>query len=691
MPLHKENRLAQESSPYLQQHSRNPVDWYAWGAEALQSARDLDRPILLSIGYSSCHWCHVMEKESFEDEATARLMNDKFINVKVDREERPDIDSIYMGYVQMTTGHGGWPLTVFLTPDLLPFFGGTYFPPRDLPGRPGFRTVLSNVARYYHSHRDEVTRGRAEIVRALEQASYLAEGEFRLQEGTLKQAAGALLSRFDSRYGGFGGAPKFPPAMSLSFLMRTFARSGDPAQLGAVELTLDRMAKGGMYDQLGGGFHRYSVDERWFAPHFEKMLYDNALLCRTYLEAFQLTGKPEYRRVVEEILSYVQSSMTHPDGGFFSAEDADSEGEEGCFYVWSWNQLADILSPEQADLVAEFYGLEPGGNWEGSNILHQVQSLEALSTRLREPVESLSARLNEARRAMLSVRAKRVRPSLDDKVLASWNGLMLTALSEAAFVLDAPQFWAAARRNGEFLAREMIRGGRLMRTWKSGRSKLAGYLEDYAHVIEAFLTLFQVSGETVWLDRAQELTQIQIDLFYDSAAGDFYFTAADHEELLVRPKEHFDNATPSGNSTAAVNLLQLGSVTGDARYTEMATRMLERMAGALARYPTAFGNWLRALDFYLGPVKEIVLLGPVEVRRPLEREVRRSFLPRKILIVGDSAASLPSLPALLGKSTPAGEGRAFVCEAYACQEPVSDPLRLREQLGSQSARRFTRS
>jgi len=439
--------------------------------------------------------------------------------------------------------------------------------------------------------------------------------------------------------------------------------------------------QGGMYDQLGGGFHRYSVDERWFATHFEKMLYDNALLCRTYLEAFQLTGEPRYREIVEETLSYVQTTMTHPEGGFYSAEDADSEGEEGRFYTWTEEELVATLGRDSARLAAAVYGTETGGNWEGTNILCRHESLESLSKRLAEPKESLSRRIDEVRQALFAQRCNRVRPGLDDKVLASWNGLMLTALCEASFVLENPQLLETALCNAEFLTREMIRDGRLMRTWRSGRAKLSGYLEDYAHVVEAFLALFQITGESRWLAKAEELTQTQIDLFYDREAGDFYFTAGDGEELLLRPKEHYDNATPSGNSTTSINLLQLGNLTGNSDYVEMAGRMLARMTDTLSRYPSAFSNWLKALDFQLGPVTEIAILGPAAGRHPLEEVVRSSFLPRKVLIRGESVAGFSPLPVLEGKQVAPGQAIAFVCEDYSCKEPVSDPTRLREQLG----------
>ncbi len=679
------NRLVRESSPYLLQHAHNPVDWYPWGEEALRTAGERDKPILLSVGYSSCHWCHVMERESFEDDETARLMNELFINIKVDREERPDVDAIYMNFVQMTTGHGGWPLTVFMTPDLVPFYGGTYFPPHDLPGRLGFRTVLRNVAAFHRDRREEVARNREALVEALGSAAYLAEGEGRLGEETLDVAAGALLRQADRQYGGFGDAPKFPNSAALGFLMRWYGRNGAPPALEVVERSLDSMARGGIYDQLGGGFHRYSVDARWLVPHFEKMLYDNALLARVYLGGFQLTGREEYGRVVHETLEYVLRDLSHPAGGFHSAEDADSEGEEGRFYVWTAEEIENVLDRTTAEVFNDFFGVSAAGNWEGRNILHCRRDLESMAReRGAEPGE-LRRALDRARVRLLETRGRRTRPGLDDKVLASWNGLMLTAFAEAGFVFARDSYVEVARRNAEFLAAEMIRDGRLMRSWKDGKARLRGYLEDYAHVVEGFLTLFQVSGERVWLDRAVELTETLIRFYWDEGSGDFFFTPSDHEPLLIRPKEHFDNATPSGNSTSAHNLLILAKLTGTDRYREMAERMLRRMSAALPRFPHGFSNWLRVLDDYLGPVKEIAVVGSPSGREAFLEVLRSVYLPRKVLVLGNGkGGDADPIPLLQGRTAPAEGAVAYVCEAYVCTEPTSDPARFEAQIRGSS-------
>ncbi len=677
------NRLIHESSPYLRQHAHNPVDWFPWGDEALERARTKDKPILLSIGYSSCHWCHVMERESFEDDEIAARMNKGFVNIKVDREERPDLDSIYMGYVQASTGQGGWPLTVFLTPRLVPFFGGTYFPPHDLPGRPGFPKVLQGVSDFYRNRRDEIDADRSKIAAALEQTSYLGTGGTRLvDEASLESAAGTLIQRLDPRHGGFGGAPKFPAAMSLEFLLRIYYRSGDRSALEAVTLTLDAMARGGIYDQLGGGFHRYSTDERWFAPHFEKMLYDNALLSRLYLAAHQVTGNQHYRQVVRETLDYVLRRMTHASGGFYTAEDADSEGEEGKFYVWSAAEVEGILGSEQAGLFNEYYGVAATGNWEGSNILHQNRELEEMARERGVPADELTRVLDRCRGRLLAERESRVRPGLDDKILASWNGLMLQSFSEAAFALKEPRYLNVALRSAEFLWNEMVQDGRLKRTWRDGQARLNGYLEDYADVAAGLLRIFQTTGDRIWLERARTLTQTQLELFWDDSTADFFFTPTDHEELLIRPREHFDNATPSGNSASLWNLLVLAELTGEEHLREMADRMVERMAPALLRYPEAFSNWLCAADFHVGPVQQVVIVGEPSERESLARVLRDHYLPRKVLVLAsasDLSAEEP-LPLLRDRPPQQGKATAYVCQSYTCQAPTTNPEVLLRQL-----------
>ncbi|HEY2933956.1 MAG TPA: thioredoxin domain-containing protein [Acidobacteriota bacterium] len=676
------NRLIHETSPYLLQHAHNPVDWYPWGEDALRSAQDQDKPILLSIGYSACHWCHVMEHESFENENIARLMNENFINIKVDREERPDLDAIYMNFVQMTTGSGGWPMTVFLTPDQVPFFGGTYFPPDDRHGRPGFARLLQTLAQMYRTRRNDIEQERENIIRGLQQAAQLNSVASDLDESLLDEAFRGLLQRFDNRYGGFGGAPKFPSSMALAFLLRYHKRrSSDPA-LDMVNASLTEMARGGIYDQLGGGFHRYSVDERWLVPHFEKMLYDNALLARVYLEAWQVTGDPFYRRVVNETLAYVQREMTDPEGGFYSAQDADSEGEEGKFFVWTPAEIGQVLGQEDAALFCEYFDVTLSGNFEGKNILHHRVNFDAYSRNTGKSKEELEEFFAAARSKLLAAREKRVKPSRDEKVLAAWNGMMLATFAEAAFVLNDSAFLQTAVRNAEFLTSKMIQAGRLSRTWKQGRARLNGYLEDYAQVGEGLLALYQATGTGRWLETAVELAEVQMAKFFDEAQGDFYFTPSDHEALVVRQKEYFDNATPSGNAVTCFNLLRLSELTGDANYRRTGERMLRQMGRAMANYSTAFGYWLQALDFFLGPVSEIAIVGPARQRETLLAPVRRKFLPNKVVALAEYADSEPEkiVPLLAGKTMLDGKATAYICQNYTCRQPVTDPQELEKQL-----------
>lgn len=677
------NRLIKETSPYLLQHARNPVDWYPWGQEALLKARELDRPILLSIGYSSCHWCHVMERESFEDREVAGMMNDQFINIKVYREERPDVDSIYMNYVQMTGGHGGWPLTVFLTPDLTPFYGGTYFPPEDAYGRPGFKTVLKNVASFYRDKRTELEKKRDDIRHGLSRAGRLDFGAGEINREILSDCSRSLLRSFDHRFGGFGGAPKFPQSMTLGFLLREAQRTKSLQLMGAVKLSLDRMAQGGMYDQLGGGFHRYSVDERWLVPHFEKMLYDNALLAKTYAEAFQATGDRFYKKVVQETLEYLRRDLGHPEGGFFSAEDADSAGIEGKFYVWSQEEIESILGKETAEVFNDYFGVSRLGNWEGTNILYRRRSVSSIAEETGRSPSEVKALLDRSRKSLFEEREKRIRPGLDDKILASWNGLALSAFAVAGFVLGDADLVRTAQRNAEFIEREMIVEGRLLRTWKDGQARLNAYLDDYAHVAEGMIQLFQVTGEDRWIRRAEELTKRQIADFWDHESGDFYFTSSDHEKLLVRPREYLDNALPSGNSTSSLNLLMLAKLTGKREYRARAERLLEKIAPAVRRMPSAMANWLTALDFSLGPVKELVLVGPEDQQDQFLDVLREHFLPARLLVRvtgGTSGDFLSKSPLLEGRVFEPERVTAYVCEDYTCQEPTDHPEKFRELL-----------
>ena len=676
------NRLAGESSPYLLQHAHNPVDWYPWGAEALEEARRQAKPILLSVGYSACHWCHVMERESFESVEIARVMNEHFVNIKVDREERPDLDAIYMSFVQMTTGSGGWPLTVFLTPDQVPFFGGTYFPPQDSYGRPGFRRILESLAQLYRRRREELVQNKQVLVEKLKEMTLLQETKEPADERFLDDVLTTLQRQWDPRHGGFGGAPKFPSAMSLSFLLRYYRRKGTEAALKMVTVSLDEMARGGIYDQLGGGFHRYSVDERWLVPHFEKMLYDNALLGSLYLEAYQVTGRSFYRRIVEETLEYAKREMQHPSGGFYSSQDADSEGEEGKFYVWTPQEVVQVLGREEAGIFNEYFDVTVSGNFEGKNILHHRINRDACAARLDCSVTELQRRLDAARQRLLQERSQRIPPECDDKVLAAWNGMMLSAFAQAAFVLDRPDFLDVACKCAEFLFHEMVVRSRLRRSWKEGRVARVGFLEDYALVISGWLDVYQATGQDVWLDRAEELTQVQLSRFGDTQEGDFYFTPDDHEDLLIRNKEYFDNATPSGNSVSCLNLLRLAEFLGKNEYRRQAQRMLDRVTGLLKRYPLGFGYWLGALDFRLGPVREIAIVGPHDQREDLLRVIRERFLPNKVVVVADAVSESLSrkMPLLAGKKAIRGQATAYLCRNYSCQEPVTTPQDLEAQL-----------
>jgi uncharacterized protein YyaL (SSP411 family) len=649
------NRLALETSPYLLQHRDNPVDWYPWGEEAMGRARGLDRPILLSVGYSACHWCHVMERESFEDPETAAYMNEHFVCVKVDREERPDVDALYMEAVQAISGQGGWPMTVFCDPAGVPFHGGTYFPPDESRGMPSFRMVMEAVVDAFAARRDELeqrsaeTRARLGAIGAIEPAGDSPGAE--LLEGAVKTLLGAA----DSERGGFGGAPKFPPASALELLL---ARGETPH----VELTLDAMMAGGIYDQLGGGFSRYSVDAGWLVPHFEKMLYDNALLARAYLHAYQALGHERYRRICEETLEWALREMRGPEGGFYSALDADSEGEEGRFYVWTPDQVRKVLG-DRASPVLDFYGVSEAGNFEGRSVLHLAAGAAAV-----EPDG-----LREARRALFEARAERTRPGLDDKRLAAWNALMLAALAEAGAVLGREDYLEAARRCAEFVLGEMRDGeGRLLRTYKDGDARLNAYLEDHAFLLEALLTLYEATFEPRWFEAAEALAKTTIARFGDPQRGGFFSTSADHEELIARRKEIGDHPIPSGNSAIAFGLLRLAALTGDRSYEEWAEGVFRLFAKAAPRQPDAFAHLLRALDFQLSPTREVALIG--DDLADLAKVVRAKHRPHMVLAGGPEGSGSP--PLLVDRPEIESKPTAYVCESFACKAPVTDAKHL---------------
>ncbi len=683
------NRLAGESSPYLLQHAHNPVDWYAWGEEALERSKRENKPILLSIGYSACHWCHVMERESFEDEEIARLMNENFVCIKVDREERPDLDQIYMNAVQMMTRHGGWPLTVFLTPDLVPFYGGTYFPPEDRYQMPGFPRILIAVAEAFRARPEEVRQSAREILSELRRMSLARQSSEAINHQLLDSAYRDIARSYDPRHGGFGSAPKFPSSMNLEFLLRTFKRTGDARALEMVVHTCRRMAGGGMYDQLGGGFHRYSTDARWLVPHFEKMLYDNALLSRLYLRAYQTTGEESFRRVVVETLDYVAREMTDASGAFYSTQDADSEGVEGKFFVWDKAEIETLLGRGDARLFCAFYGVTEGGNFEEKNILNVARPGSEVARELGVSEEQLAEAVARARQILFAAREGRVKPGRDEKVITAWNALMLESFAEAAAVLEREDYRAVAERNAEFIGDSLTAGGLLLHVYKDGRAKHAGFLDDYAFVVSALVTLYETTGELRRLEAALLLTDKMIEEFWDEEEGGFFYNGRSGERLIVRQKDYFDNATPSGNSVAAESLLRLAALTDNEDYRRKATNVFRLVRDAVGRYPSAFGYALGAMDFYLSTPKEIALITPggdadthTSGAHALAREIWSRYLPNKVVAQaaeGDERAA--GLVPLLRERHANGErAAAYVCEHYTCQQPVCTPEELAAQL-----------
>ena len=675
------NRLINETSPYLLQHAHNPVDWYPWGKEALERARREDRPILLSIGYSACHWCHVMERESFESEPIARLMNDNFVNIKVDREERPDLDGIYMNAVQMMTQHGGWPMTVFLTPDGRPFYGGTYFPPVDRYGMPGFPRLLIALSEAWRERREEIERNASGLLVELGRVDRFRGADGQPGEEILAASATKLLQALDRDHGGFGNRPKFPPSMSLSFLLREHARTGNQRLLEAVELTLDRMACGGIYDHLGGGFHRYSVDERWLVPHFEKMLYDNALLSRIYLDAWLVTGKPLYRQVVEETLGYVMREMTDSSGGFYSTQDADSEGVEGKFFVWTPEEVTRLLGEEDGGIFCAFYDITPEGNFEERSILHVDQERPTFAARLGIGVDQLESILARGRQLLFAAREERIRPGRDEKMLTAWNGLMLRSFAEAARMLGRADYLAVATRNADFLLSHLRRDGRLLRTHKEGESRLNAYLEDYAFLIDGLLALYQATFDARWFTEARQLAETMISIFADPEDGGFFFTSNDHETLITRSKDYYDNAIPSGNSVAAGVLIKLALYTGEYRYRELAEPILRQTAGVLARMPTGFGEMLGALDLLLSSPLEIAIIGDQDdpQTQKLLDVVFGIYQPNRVVVLAASGAAT-TIPLLDQRTAIGGLPTAWICRQLLCEPPVTDPEALRRRL-----------
>jgi len=676
------NRLKDETSPYLLQHADNPVDWHPWGEAAFHIAREQDKPVLLSVGYSACHWCHVMAHESFEDEETAEMMNALFVNVKVDREERPDVDDIYMGAVQAIAGQGGWPMTVFLLPDGRPFYGGTYYPKERRHGMPSFRQLMGAVHDAYRSQRDNLELQAENLHQSLKR-DVLAigrEDDSGLTADMLDEAARALLASIDRENGGFGAQPKFPNPISLEYLLRHHARTGDDEALRLLMLTLRRMAHGGIYDQIGGGFARYSVDARWLVPHFEKMLYDNAQLSRLYLHAWQITGDSFCKSIAEDIYDYILREMTVPAGGYYSATDADSEGEEGKFFVWTIEEAAEALAPisegtpRALEIAIEAYGMTPQGNFEASNILHLPRPLDEMAIVLGMSEDELIAALATIKAQLYALRSERVPPGLDDKILTSWNGLMLASLAEAARVLKRDDYLAAARRAGEFLLDQMMdENGRLYRTHKDGRSKLNGYLEDYANLIDALLELYQSTFDESWFVAARQLADVALMRFRADDGG-FYDTSDDHEALIVRPRNVQDNVTPSGNGMMAKQLLRLAAYTGEARYDEAAREVVRKLSDALSQYPQAFAESLNAADMLVQGIAEVAVIGDRNDPATLQilDALQQPFRPNMVAAyASDDIERHASIPLLSGRSKIGGATAVYVCRGFVCKLPAT--------------------
>jgi uncharacterized protein len=667
---HPANALALETSPYLLQHAHNPVRWLPWGPAAFEKARLEDKPILLSVGYSACHWCHVMERESFENPAIAQVMNEFFVPVKVDREERPDVDSVYMNAVQVMTGSGGWPMTVFLTPDGKPFYGGTYFPPEDRYGRPGFRRIMESLNDAWTNRREDVLESAGDLTKHLGGMETLRNSTTPADVAVLESAFAVMTRNFDATWGGFGQAPKFPNPGGLEWLLNYHQRTGDSNALAMLEKTLTGMAVGGMYDQLGGGFARYSTDERWLAPHFEKMLYDNAQLVRVYLHAYQVTQKPFYARIVRETLEYTLREMTSPEGAFYSAQDADSEGVEGKFYVWTLEEIQKILG-DDTNLFSSAFGVTTGGNWEGHNILVLAKDANQLSIEFKLPPDEIALRLRDARAKLFAVRSERIWPGLDDKTLTSWNGLMLGAFAEAARVLNEPKYLEAARANVKLVREKLFVDGRLLHTYKAGTAaKINGLLEDYALYALGLLELYRATFDHSVLEFALELTKTALEFFHEPGKG-FFDTPHDGEQLIVRPKSFFDSAMPSGNGAMALLLTQLGRLTGKPEYEEIALEAVSGMADFMRQQPTGFGSLLQALEASIAPHREIAVIGDLEQEntQALLAVIHKRFLPFVSLAAGKPGETY--LPVLEHRDLVNGSSAAYVCENLACQLPIT--------------------
>ena len=678
----KPNRLINEQSPYLKQHAYNPVDWYPWGEEALARSRAENKPILLSIGYSACHWCHVMERESFENPAIAALMNENFVAIKVDREERPDLDQIYMDAVQLLTGRGGWPLTMFLTPETKPFYGGTYFPPEDRHGIPGFPKVLTAIAGIYRDKPEDVRSNVERLGRVLTTMTASEPGSG-VKAGIVAEAARNLAQHYDSNHGGIGGAPKFPNTFIFSLFLRAFAASGASNLAEMVAHTLTKMAKGGIYDQIGGGFHRYSVDERWLVPHFEKMLYDNAQLARLYLDAGRALDRPDFLAIARATLDYGLREMTSPEGGFYSSQDADSEGEEGKFFVWTPAEFREVLDEESAKIVSRYFDVSEEGNFEGSNILHRTIGIGDAALIFKRPEPAIAQMIQAAREQLFAAREHRVHPGRDEKVLAAWNGMMIGAFAEGYRALGDSRYLEAARRAADFVMSRMWDSDALKRSYKDGIARFNAYLEDYALMAGALIDVYEASLDRRYLDHAKVLADVLLERFDDPERGGFFFTSSDHETLITRSKAAFDGSTPSGNSAAVMALLRLYPYTGDERYMKAADLALCLFAPTMEKQPFAFSHMLEAADLYNQGPTEIALIGTQtdpETARWLNA-IGQLYLPNLALYVIDPAASAERGPeALEGKRQIDGKLTAYLCRDRTCSAPMTELDELRQAL-----------
>ncbi|MGH7827589.1 MAG: thioredoxin domain-containing protein [Candidatus Binatia bacterium] len=669
------NQLIQETSPYLLQHAHNPVDWYPWGEEAFQKAKSENKPILLSIGYSACHWCHVMERESFEDEQIAALMNELFVNIKVDREERPDLDEIYMNAVQMLTGRGGWPMTVFLTPEGKPFYGGTYFPPEDRYGVPGFPKILTGVANAYRQKPQEVQRSVNQILAALERMSGSAtETQQTFSPEVITESAQQLAQAYDSNHGGLGKAPKFPNVGVYELFLRHYRRSKNERYLEMVTHTLRRMADGGIYDHLGGGFHRYSVDEKWLVPHFEKMLYDNAQLVRIYAQVYCATNNPFFKRIVEETTEYLLREMRHPGGGFYSTQDADSEGEEGRFFVWMPDEISRILGEEAGEIFCRMYDVSEHGNFEEKNILHPILTVEQTSKLFKRKEADIENLISTAKEKLFNEREKRIKPFRDEKILTSWNGLMLSGLAEAIKISRNPNYLGAANATVEFFFTQMFRDGYLLHVYKDDKAKLFGYLDDYAFLATGLLDVYEATLERSHLERALGLVDIMIREFWDDQDGAFFYTGKSHEQLIARSKPIFDGSVPSGNAVATQLLLRFYHYTARDDYLKKAEKVLRSYYDTMASQPFGFAHMLAALDFYLEKPKEIVLIGSREdqVTADLLKNIHSLYLPNMTLQLASADQPLEKIsPLFAGKKQLDGKPTIYVCQNFTCSQPVT--------------------